>query len=124
MLFVRRTRPLAWPLSLAMAATFPGVFLFQLVAAPFAFGIILIAWLFGLALVPIQTVVALLSFSAVVAAFLVMLAMSLAGFYEGWRVGWSFAKGQRLREIAKQGPTARLIRSIRRRLRPRTAENE
>ncbi len=39
-----------------------------------------------------------------------MLAMSIAGFYEGWRIGWAFAKGRHFQEVVWQGPTTGILR--------------
>lgn len=52
-------------------------------------------------------------------SFGVMLAMSLAGFYEGWRTGWACGKGRPLWEVMREGPTVTLLH----RLLPRTLTN-
>jgi hypothetical protein len=85
---------IARPLAFAMAATFPAVFLFQIIAAVLDVVILLT---FGWAksrmsiddtlssLVLVQTVIAPLFLSAI-------------GFYEGWHVGWACGKGTRFRD--------------------------
>jgi hypothetical protein len=45
-------------------------------------------------------------------SFAVMLTMSLAGFYEGWRTGWACATGRRFQEVMWEGPTMRLLRQL------------
>jgi hypothetical protein len=118
----RDTRPLAGSLSLAMAATFPGVWLFQIVAAPFAVGILLLAGTVWRLLEPSQpeTTESPIVIGAFLAAILtdcvLILGMSAVGFYEGWRTGWLCAKGRPWREAIGEGPTARLIALARKRL--------
>jgi hypothetical protein len=125
LLIVKRTRPLAGPLSLAMAATFPGVWIFQIAAAPFVLGILLIAAAIWRILEPnmpqttdnpfaIGTF-----FAAVLIDFILVLGMSIIGFYEGWRTGWLCAKGRRWHDVIQEGPTAKLIFSTRNRLKAR-----
>jgi hypothetical protein len=108
-----------------MAATFPGVWIFQIVAAPFALGILLVAGTVWRMLEPslpqttenpfvIGTFIA-----AVLLDFVLILGMSLAGFYEGWRIGWLCAKGQAWRQVIGEGPTAKLIHSVKKWLRDR-----
>src|SRR5882672_2244259 len=94
MLLTRKTRPVAWPLTLAMAATFPGVFLFQIVVAPVVAGIVLSVVAIGWVLEPGKSTttnpyVIAVGLFAILGALLVTLVMSMAGFYEGWRAGWS-----------------------------------
>ena len=47
-----------------------------------------------------------------ISAFTVVFAMSLLGFYEGWRIGWACGKGQRLREVTDTGASARFLRRL------------
>lgn len=111
----RQTRPYAWPLALAMAGTFPGVFLFQIVAAPVVFVVLIAVWLVWHALEPGATnttnspVVIALSLAVAFAVLAFFFGMSLAGFYEGWRTGWLTAKGQNWRDVIRQRWPARLI---------------
>lgn len=113
-----RTRSRARSLGLAMATTFPSVLLFQVVAAPVALGVLLVAWLVWKVLEPNHsantenTAVIAISIIAVVVALLVVAGMSSLGFYEGWRAGWLRANGRGWRETIEQGPSARLIRRL------------
>jgi hypothetical protein len=115
MLFSARTRHLAGPLALAMAATFPGVLLFQIVTIPAVIVTEGGAYLFWRLLEP--TMPDTTHNPAVFADFVLtglltfglMLAMSIAGFLEGWRVGWWCAQGRTVGETVKRGPTAHLI---------------
>jgi predicted lysophospholipase L1 biosynthesis ABC-type transport system permease subunit len=123
MLFSSRSRPSAWPLSLAMAATFPGVFLFQIVTLPAVLTVQTGTYLFWRLLEPSMpdTTHNFLVYVAFILSgmltFGLMLAMSIVGFCEGWLVGWGCAKGQKLREIIKRGPTAHILGLAARRLR-------
>jgi hypothetical protein len=125
----RRTRPLAWPLSVAMAATFPGVWLFQIVAAPFAVTVLLLAGAVWWTLEPNlpETTESPFVIGAFIAAvlvdFVLVLGMSIVGFYEGWRTGWFCAKGRPWREVIGEGPTARLIHSMKKRRKDRIQQN-
>ena len=124
MLLTPRTRRTALPLTLAMAATFPSVLLFQLAAAPVVGGVLLAVHLLWKALEPgtstttSHPVVIIASMVAMVSAFAVMLGMSVLGFFEGWRIGWSCGKGQRLRDAIDHGPSALLLYPILRNKRP------
>ena len=48
------------------------------------------------------------SISAVFLAFGMMLTVSIVGFYEGWRIGWAYARGRRFSAILYEGPTMKL----------------
>ena len=108
------TRRGAGSLALAMAGTFPAVFIFQVAAAPLA------VLIFGLGLLGLwwlgpdggQTAGAGLTLAIVAAEFLLIGGMSLLGFCEGWRAGWLVAKGQGLGGVLARGPTARLVRAL------------
>lgn len=115
---VRRTRCFARPLCLAMAGTFPFVFVYQVAVAPLVAGILLAAWAFWKILEPgdstvtqnplvigVSIAIAFLSFGA-------MLVASLAGFYEGWRFGWSCGKGQPWRDAIREGRTTMLLHRL------------
>ena len=108
-----RTRPLAWPTALAMAATFPGVFLFQAVAAPLIALIVLPFVLWDFEGTTTNPFVVAIGIAAVLPIFVIMAAMSLLGFTEGWRVGWRVAEGQSLRDAVRSGPTAKRIAAVR-----------
>ena len=108
-----RTRALAKRLAAGMAVSFPGVFAFQLFAAPFVVGIVLVIstafWIFQpaeAAAAMLIVVLALLSLSIVAGA-------SLFGFYAGWRCGWEFAAGRPVRALLSSdrvlAPVARAL---------------
>jgi hypothetical protein len=116
----RATRRKGLALALAMAATFPSVFLFQAVAAPLIAAMVVgVAWLSGI-LDPTSTVTHVTTNGLVIAmtigtallAFVTMLAASIIGFFEGWLLGWGCAHGERFRDVIKRGPTARLLQRL------------
>jgi hypothetical protein len=99
---------MSWLLCLAAAGTFPFVFAYQIVAAPLVTGILLVAWAFWRILEPGASttthnpLVIAVSIAAAFLSFGVMLLMSIAGFYEGWRTGWARAKGRPWREVIRK----------------------
>jgi hypothetical protein len=114
----RDTRRKGLALALAMAATFPAVFLFQAVAAPLIVAMVVgAAWLSGI-LDPASKVTHVTTNGLVIAmisgmvllAFVIMLTVSILGFLEGWLLGWRCAYGERFRDVIRRGPTARLLR--------------
>ncbi|MEP7354369.1 MAG: hypothetical protein ABI824_14175 [Acidobacteriota bacterium] len=114
MLLFKRTNSFARPLSWAVAGTFPFVFGYQAVSAPFIAVLLIAALALGPILEPHATEITenpLVIFSAIAATFLLLM-ISLAGFYEGWRVGWICARGQSLREALRSGPTVRLVARV------------
>ena len=38
--------------------------------------------------------------------------MSLLGFYEGWRIGWTYATGQQMRGLIESTAPARWLRAL------------
>jgi hypothetical protein len=114
------TRRKGLAVALAMAATFPSVFLFQAAIAPLLAAIVIgMAWLSGI-LDPTSTgthvttnglVIAMLIGTAVF-VFVTTLTVSIIGFFEGWLLGWRCARGERFRDVIKRGPTARLLRRL------------
>jgi len=118
MTLTTRSRPFSRPLCFAMAGTFPFVFAYQVIAAPFVAGILLVVWAFWKILEPGTStttenpVIIVVSLGGAFLSFVVMLTMSLAGFYEGWRTGWGFASGRRFQEVIWEGPTVRLLRRL------------
>jgi hypothetical protein len=106
-----------------MAATFPFVIAYQILAAPFVAGVLLANFAFWKILEPGNSTTTenpLIIGVSIGAAFLslsLMLAMSLAGFYEGWRAGWACAKGRRFQEVMWEGPIAGRLRLLLRRAR-------
>jgi hypothetical protein len=96
-----------------MAATFPFVFAYQIVAAPFVAGLLFLAGAFWRILDPGASeqnpFVTLVSIGIAITSLCLMLGMSLAGFYEGWRTGWACGKGLNLRDVLAEGPTLKLL---------------
>ncbi len=99
-----------------MVGTFPFVLAYELVAAPFVAGLLLLAWSIWRILEPNAVssttqnpVVITSSIGAVFLSFGVMLMMGLAGFYEGWRTGWACGKGRQFMEALYAGPTVKLL---------------
>jgi hypothetical protein len=87
--------PLARPLGFAMAATFPAVFLYQIMAVAVDAVILLSAVLAQSLNTKIgDAVLGWLLLQTV----LVMLVLSLLGFWEGWKVGWACGRGCALRD--------------------------
>ena len=116
----RGTRRKGLAPALAMAATFPAVFLFQAVAAPLIVAMVVgAAWLSGI-LDPASKVTHVTTNGLVIAmisgmvllAFVIMLTVSILGFLEGWLLGWRCAYGERFRDVIRRGPTARLLRRL------------
>jgi hypothetical protein len=107
-----------------MAGTFPAVFFYQAIGGVIALVIIVAAHLFWKAIEPGSSTVAtspvviVVSWAGAISVFTVLFAMSLLGFYEGWRIGWSCGKGCRLREALGLGATARVRNMLFHRLRP------
>ena len=117
----RGTRRKGLALALAMAATFPAVFLFQAAAAPLLAGMVLgVSWLSSI-LDPASTVTQTTTNGLVIAmnigtallAFVTMLTVSIIGFFEGWLLGWGCAHGEHFRDVIKRGPTACLLQRLR-----------
>ena len=98
-----------------MAATFPSVFAYQIIAAPFVAAFLSLGWVFWKVLDPGTSataqnqLVTVVSFGIALASLCTMLGMSLAGFYEGWRIGWAFGKGRKFHDILAETPTLRLL---------------
>ena len=115
MSLTRSTRATSRSLGLAMAATFPFVFAYQIVAAPFVAGLLFLAWSSGKILDPGASettqnpFVIVVSLGFALTSLCLMLAMSLAGFYEGWRTGWACGKGLSLRGVLYEAPTLKLL---------------
>ena len=103
MFLIPRTRPMAWPMSLAVVATFPFVLAYQLMATPAVLIVLLTALALWRVLEPTSTVtnpVVIGGFViAVIVSANVILAASIAGFADGWRTGWGLARGQPIKEM-------------------------
>jgi hypothetical protein len=98
-------QPLARPLAFAMAATFPAVFLFQMIAGVVdAIVLALVIWIQSLQTSNGEMVLSWMLLGTVI----VMLVMSVIGFYEGWNIGWACGKGLRLREPILERRSVRL----------------
>jgi hypothetical protein len=113
-----RTRHLSWPLCVAMAGTFPFVFVYQLIGLLFVECILLAAFAFWRILEPggatttNNPFVIVVFIGAILSSGSLFLAISLAGFYEGWRTGWACANGRAIRQVMAEGPTAKLLRRM------------
>ena len=87
-------------LASAMAGTFPGVITYQVLAAPVVAALLVAMRLSWKTLEPgsgtttSNPVVITVSIIGALLAFAVVLGMSLAGFWEGWRLGWALAGGK------------------------------
>ena len=98
-----------------MAGTFPFVFVYQMIAAPFVAGFLVAAWGFwrilepGTSTITENPFVIAVSIVAAILAFGTMLVMSLSGSYEGWRTGWAWAQGRRFQEALFEGPTVKVL---------------
>ncbi len=114
----KRTRYLSRPLCLAMARTFPVVLAYQVMASPFVACVLLANWDFWKILEPGASattenpIIIVISIGAALLAGGLMLATSVAGFYEGWRIGWAFANGRQFQEVVWEGPTIGLLRRV------------
>src|SRR6516225_7660046 len=83
MFLTESTRATSRSLGLAMAATFPFVFAYQIVATPFVAGLLFLAWAFWRILDPSASeqnpFVSLVSLGIALTSLCLMLGMSLAG---------------------------------------------
>lgn len=121
MAFNRGARRRALALALAMAATFPSVFLFQAAAAPLIVAMVVGAASLSGVLAPASTVTHVTTNALAIAtmsgtlmlAFIIMVTVSIAGFVEGWLLGWRCGHGERFRDAMKRGPTAGVLRRLR-----------
>jgi hypothetical protein len=106
-------------LASAMAGTFPGVITYQLLAAPVVAALLLAMKFFWKTLEPgsgtttSNPAVITVSIIGALLAFAVVLGMSLAGFREGWRLGWALAGGEDFMVTARNGLLFRIAHRIR-----------
>jgi hypothetical protein len=108
-----------------MAATYPGVFVCQFIAAPVVALVLAVQWLFwktvepGAATTTSSPIV--ITVSLIAALFVVCLlgAMSLIGLYEGWRIGWTYGSGMQVRDVLVDAAPVRWFRGILGKLRVR-----
>jgi hypothetical protein len=94
-----------------MACTFPGVLCYQALTAPVVGAILLGSYLLSKTLE-----VKAVSFAGALLALCLMAGMSFLGFFEGWRIGWRFAKGRSWSDAIYQGTTGRLLKVLESRL--------
>jgi len=115
--FSHRRRAFAKKIAAGMAGSFPGVFLFQLIAAPLVALILLtIAGISHLGQPP-DIIIAI--FAPLIVLFIIGIpaVASLLGFYTGWRVAWELAAGRSAREFLRTDRIlAPLVSFLRRRL--------
>jgi hypothetical protein len=108
--FSARTRVLGKKIAAGMAGSFPGVFLFQILSAPFLGLVLLTVGGISHFVRPPDGVIVLL------ALFIVSIpaVASLLGFYTGWRVAWELAAGRSVRAFLQTdrilGPAVRFLR--------------
>lgn len=111
----RQSRPLAKQLAAGMAGSFPGVFLFQILAAPVAASVLLLTGGIFALFHPGDTGKLLLILAMALIVFGIIAVASLLGFYAGWRAGWEFAAGRSVRALFGNdrllGPIVRAVRN-------------
>jgi hypothetical protein len=90
----------------AAAATFPFVFAYQIMAAPLVLTMLLGAFVLTTLVDPAslggttKNPVVIGGFiSAIFGSGIIMFVASVAGFADGWRTGWGFARGRPLNEM-------------------------
>jgi hypothetical protein len=109
-----KTRPFSKKLAAGMCGSFPGVFLFQILATP-AVALMLLAMFASAAVVdPGGTAQAVVIVGFAVLMFGIFCFASSLGFYTGFRVAWEIAAGRSPREFFDKdrlvGPIARFLR--------------
>ena len=97
-----RTRSSAWPVSLAMASTFPFVLAYQIMASPAVIAMMLGAAALNRFLEPgVSTtenpIIIGGTILAVLGSVIVVLVSSVVGFFDGWRAGWRLASGRSIK---------------------------
>ena len=108
-------------LASAMAGTFPGVFFYQIIAAPIIFALLLMANFVskiiepGTATTTENPAVIFISICTLLISFAIAAGMSLTGYCEGWRTAWLMADGEGFVKTLKCGLTARMLRLLIRR---------
>ncbi len=108
--FSPRTRLLAKKIAAGMASSFPGVFLFQLISAPFFAMALLAIWGISHFFRPPDVIIILLALFIIAIPAIA----SLLGFYTGWRVAWELVSGRSVRDFLRSdrvlGPVVSFLR--------------
>jgi hypothetical protein len=90
-------------MSMAVAATFPFVFAYQIMVAPVVLSMLLGAFALWRLLEPVPTVKNPIVIGGVIIAIfgsaIIMFVASVAGFADGWRTGWGLAHGRPINEM-------------------------
>ncbi len=112
-------RRIGFRLASAMAGTIPGVIVYQVLATPIVAAVLLAMRLLSNTLEPGSSTttsnptVIILSIIAVGLAFVVVLAMSITGFWEGWRLGWTLAAGENFVRVIRGALLVRIANRVR-----------
>jgi hypothetical protein len=106
------TRRLARRLAMSMLASFPGVFLFQVLASPLCVALLFLVaavfWLLG----PDSSLAERLIMPAIFSSMILFAAASLCGFYAGWSVAWRVSGGADLGSTHRTHPLVGEIGSL------------
>jgi hypothetical protein len=106
------TRRLARRLAMSMLASFPGVFLFQILAFPLCLALLLLAAAVFRLLGPDSSVADSLIMPALFLIMILFAAASLGGFYAGWSVAWRVSGGADLGSALRTHPLVGEIGSL------------
>jgi hypothetical protein len=106
------TRRLARRLAMSMLASFPGVFLFQVLAFPLCLALLLLAVAVFRLLGPDSYVADRLAVPALFSSMILFAAASLCGFYAGWSVAWRVSGGAELGSTLRTHPLVGEIGSL------------
>jgi hypothetical protein len=106
------TRRLARRLAMSMLASFPGVFLFQVLAFPFCLALLLLVAAVFRLLGPDSSVADRLVVPAILSSMILFAAASLCGFYAGWSVAWRVSGGADLGSTLRTHPLVGDIGSL------------
>jgi len=109
-----QTRSIAKKLAAGICGSFPGVFLFQILAAPVVLFILVLMFAGAASVRPGGAAQGILIVTFALLMFFVFGIASLAGFYTGFRLAWEFAAGRSPREFLNKdrmaGPFVRFLR--------------